>query len=156
MTSSGSRERTTMKPLFRVLAVACLAGLVGCGGGSRYSQPMAPPVAPPSAMPVSAPAGSQGVYNWQEVPQGQQVPVSRAVFDQAGYQVYAASGETIVVPFVNQNLYAMKFGRSNTGQTYFVNEGDAPVLYLRDGDSLENAAAQGARWYPISPSYTYT
>src|SRR5262249_54776882 len=80
----------------------------------------------------------------------------RAVFDQGGYQIYAVSGETIVVPFANNNLYVMKFGRSNNGQTYFVNEGDAPVLYLRNGDTLENAAAAGARWYPISPSYTYT
>src|SRR5438034_1084223 len=80
---------------------------------------------PGGMQPAGAP--SMGVYQWQDVPQGQQVPVNRATFDQGGYKVYAASGETIVVPFANQNLYAMKFGRSYTGQAYFVNEGDAPV-----------------------------
>jgi hypothetical protein len=115
---------------------------------------MAPPVAPPA--PVAAAPGSGGVFDWHDVPQGQQVPINRAVFDQGGYQLYAASGETIAVPFQNQNLYAMKFGRANSGATYFVNEGDAPVLYLRNGDSLENASAQGARWYPIPPDYRYT
>jgi hypothetical protein len=96
------------------------------------------------------------VFQWQDVPQGQQVPITRAVFDQGGYQLFAATGETIVVPFVNQNLYAMKFGRTGGGQSYFVNEGDAPVLYLRPGDFLENAAAQNARWYPLPDTYPYT
>ena len=95
------------------------------------------------------------VYQWQDVPQGQQVPVTRATFDQGGYQILANSGETIVVPFVNQKLYALKFGRTS-GQTYFVNDGTAPVLYLAPGSYLENAAAQNARWYPIPNDYAYT
>ncbi len=60
------------------------------------------------------------------------------------------------MPFENQNLYVLRFGRSYGPNMYFVNEGDAPTLYLRNGDFLENAAAQNARWYPISPDYNYT
>lgn len=137
--------------MFAAAALA-IASLIGCS----HPQPvtMAPPIGgQPGGQPV---ASSAGVYDWHDVPQGQQVPVQRAVFDQGGYQIYAASGETIVVPFANQNLYVMKFGRSNNGSTYFVNDGNAPILFLRNGDSLENASAQGARWYPISPDYNYT
>jgi hypothetical protein len=142
---------------FVLLGLLGLVGLSGCGGGNQYSQqPIS--AAPPAGVsaPVAAPVGgvpSQGVYNWQDVPRGQQVPINRAVFDQAGYQIYAASGETIAVPFANQNLYVMQFGRSQTGQSYFVNEGSVPVLYLRPGDFLENAAAQGARWYPLPDGF---
>src|SRR5205807_10468964 len=77
-------------------------------------------------------------------------------FDQGGYQIFAQSGETIVVPFVNQNLYAMRFGRSASGQPYFVNEGDAPVLYLPPNFGLENSAAANARWYPLPADYSYS
>src|SRR5262245_21015932 len=95
------------------VTAALLIGLTGCA--SQRPVAMAPPVAP---MPANGAApGAGGVFNWQDVPRGQQVPISRAVFDQGGYQLYAASGETIVVPFVSQNLYAMKFGRSNSGTT---------------------------------------
>ena len=94
------------------------------------------------------------VFQWEQIPVGQQVPVRGAEFDQGGYQIFAQSGETIVVPFVNQNLYAMKFGRSS-GQAYFVNEGGTPILYLPPGGYVSNAAAQGARWYPIPSDYAY-
>ena len=70
------------------------------------------------------------MYKWQDVPVGQQVGIARAQFDQGGYQLVTDTGDTIVVPFVNQNLYVMRFGRSN-GQTYFVNENGAPTLYCR-------------------------
>src|SRR2546423_8340594 len=106
--------------------IALLGTMLVAGCHSNQPVTMAPPVGgatpPPSAGQVT---GGQ-VYNWPDVPQGQQIPVSRASFDQGGYQIYAATGETIVVPFANQNLYVMKFGRSGTGQTYFVNEGTAP------------------------------
>jgi hypothetical protein len=96
------------------------------------------------------------VYNWRDVPAGQQVPITRAVFDQGGYQLYAASGETIAVPFENQNMYVMKFGRTS-GQMYFINENNTtPTLYVREGAFLENAAAQGAKWYPFPQNYAYT
>jgi hypothetical protein len=108
---------------------------------------MAPPVASNNAQ-------GGGVYQWQDVPANQQVPITRATFDQGGYQIFAQSGETIVVPFANSNLYVMKFGRSNSGQPYFVNENGTPVLYLSPGMGLENAAAQGALWYPIPQTYT--
>ena len=127
-------------------------GTVGCM--SRQPVNMAPPVvAPPMTASVQAGAGS--VYDWHDVPQGQQVPLTRAVFDQGGYQLYAASGETIVVPFANQNMYVMKFGKTG-GDMYFINEGGAPTLYVRDGAFLENAAAQGARWYPFPQNYAYS
>src|SRR5439155_25986868 len=143
------RRRMTQR-WFPAAAAALLFGLAGCY--STRPVAMAPPIAPPAA----AAPGSGGVFDWRQVPQGQQVPITRAVFDQGGYQIYAASGEAIAVPFENQNLYAMKFGRSNSGTTYFVNQGDAPILYLRNGDSLENASAQGARWYPIPVLYQFT
>src|SRR5207247_9122596 len=107
-----------------ILACAAVAALVAAAGcASQRPVSMAPPIGPAPQVGMAPPGGMQpagapsmGVYQWQDVPQGQQVPVSRATFDQGGYQVYAASGETIVVPFANQNLYAMKFGRSYTGQ----------------------------------------
>jgi hypothetical protein len=142
--------------LLNTVGVIGLLSLFGCG-----SQPppanMAPPVnnAPPMASaPMGAPMG-QNVWQWQDVPQGQQIPVTRAVFDQAGYQIFANTGETIVVPFANNNLYVMRFGRTG-GQPYFVNEGDAPVLYVRPDFALENASAQGARWYPLPDNYAYS
>src|SRR5581483_9789127 len=101
-------------------AAALVFGLAGCY--STRPVAMAPPVQsapPPMAAQMGSPQGmapnDAGVFDWHQVPQGQQVPVNRAVFDQGGYQIFAASGETIVVPFANQNLYAMKFGRSGTG-----------------------------------------
>ena len=101
---------------------------------------MAPPIAPmPQSPPQSQGYGGQqappqqppaggSAYPWTEVPAGQQVPITRAVFDQGGYQLFAGSGETIIVPFVNQNMYVMKFGRSSTGGMYFVNDGAVPTL----------------------------
>ncbi len=147
----------------RLLAAGLASLAIAVAGCSHNQQPanMAPPVnggggpgAVASAPPVDA-GGQSGVYNWQDVPQNQDVPIARAVFDQGGYQLYAESGETIVVPFANQNLYVMKFGRSNSGRTYFRNEASVPVLYLRPGDSLSNAAAQNARWYPIPDDFRY-
>lgn len=116
---------------------------MGMGNGN-----MAPPVATNSAQ-------GAGVYQWQDVPANQQVPITRATFDQGGYQIFAQSGETIVVPFANNNMYVMKFGRSNSGN-YFVNENGVPTLFLQPGQGLENAAAQGALWYPIPQNYAYS
>jgi len=98
-------------------------------------------------------AAPDSVFNWTEIPQNQQVPITRAVFDKGGYQLYDTVGETIVVPFSNQNLYVMKFGQSTTGSMYFVNDGSVPILYVPRDGYLENAAASGARWYPFSQDF---
>ncbi len=134
---------------FATMGLSAL-GLAGCV--AQKPVVMAPPVAPPA--PAVAASNGQ-VYNWRDVPTGQEVPITRAVFDQGGYQLYAASGETIAVPFENQNLYAMKFGKTS-GAMYFVNDGSSPTLFVREGMSLENATAQGARWYPFPANYAYT
>lgn len=94
------------------------------------------------------------VYSWQDVPKGQQVSVCCVTFDQGGYQITAQTGGTIVVPFVNQNLYALRFGHSTSGQPYFVNEGDAPSLYVPANFSLASSANATARWTPLPASYT--
>jgi hypothetical protein len=95
------------------------------------------------------------VFNWTEVPQNQRVPLTRAVFDKGGYQLYDTQGETIIVPFANQNLYVMKFGLSDDGSTYFENEGTVPVLYIPRDGYLENASAPGTRWFPFPKEYHY-
>jgi hypothetical protein len=147
-------------PRSRFTLLALPAVMLAAGCGPQVMQPplaQAPPMAKAGPSGYNAPPnqGGAGVYQWQDVPMNQRVPITRAVFDQGGYQIFAESGETIVVPFVNQNLYAMKFGQTN-GAPYFVNEGSAPVLYLSPGGYLENAAAHGARWYPFSQNYAYT
>ena len=150
-----------MKLLHSTILAATLPLLAGC---SQNSPPvmMAPPTTPVTinqqgGQDGQGQLGQQGgqAYNWTEVPTGQQVPIQRAVFDQGGYQMYSQQG-TIVVPFANQNLYVMKFGRSTTGGMYFVNNGQFPTLYIPAGASLENAAQPGARWYPFPQNYAYT
>jgi hypothetical protein len=100
-------------------------------------------------------SGQNGAYNWTDVPVNQQVQIQRAVFDQGGYQLYSPQG-TIVVPFANQNMYVMKFGQSNNGGMYFINNGQYPTLFLPPGASLSNAAQPGAQWYPFPQNYAYT
>ena len=124
------------------------AGLAGCG--------MRPQGAIPPPQPVlqqheySPPV--MNVFNWRSVPVGQRVPVERAAFDRDGYQITTPDG-VIVIPFANQNLYVLKFARSQNGGTYFENQGAAPALYLASGFGLANAAAQNAMWYPLPDSY---
>jgi hypothetical protein len=98
-------------------------------------------------------ASADSVFQWTEVPQGQKVPLTRAVFDQSGYQLYDTAGETIVVPFIDNNLYVMKFAPSTDGTLYLVNQGDVPVLYIPRGSYLENASEPGTRWYPFSKDF---
>jgi hypothetical protein len=127
---------------------------------------MAPPIQQTAQMALPMNSGMNGnmqgsspqqggVYNWQDVPANQQIGIVRAQFDQGGYQLVSDSGDTIVVPFVNQNLYVMRFGRSNR-QTYFVNDNGVPTLFLAQGVGLTNAAAQGAMWYPIPNDFNYS
>ena len=136
--------------LLATISLLALGALTGCYKEKPVA--MAPPV---SAPPPAAPSNGE-VYQWQDVPKGQEIVINRAVFDQGGYQLYASTGETIVVPFANQNMYVMKFGKSENGGMYFVNDGSTPTLFVPNGAGLENAAAQGAKWYPFPQNYTYT
>ena len=133
--------------------------LAGCSHNSPPPVMLAPPSAP---VTISQPLGrtpgagqAAGVYNWTDVPVGQSIPISRAVFDQGGYQLFSLQG-TIVVPFANQNMYVMKFGQSQTGSLYFVNSGQFPTLYIPPGAGLQNAAQAGSTWYPFPQNYNYT
>ncbi len=134
--------------LLAAIALMGAAGLTGCG---MRPQGAIPPPQPVLMQHEYSPPVSN-VFDWRSVPRGQRLPVERAAFDREGYQITTPDG-TILVPFANQNLYVMKFARSFRGGTYFVNQGDAPVLYLADGFGLQNAAAQNAVWYPLPPAY---
>jgi hypothetical protein len=120
---------------------------------------MAPPIVADSTQTTTSAtpnASANTVFNWSEVPQNQNVPINRAVFDQGGYQLYDNAGETLVVPFANNNLYVMKFAVSGDGTTYFVNTGSYPVLYLPKDGYLENASVAGAKWYPFTNGFNPT
>ena len=141
------------------LGLAALTGL-SLAAGTAFADgetTMAPPItgasAPLSAGNAGVNASADSVFNWQEIPANQQVPLSRATFDQGGYQLYDTVGETIVVPFTNQNLYVMKFAESPNGNLYFENEGGFPVLYVPKGGFLENATVAGARWFPLGENF---
>jgi len=117
---------------------------------------MAPPVQSDWSQTQSttpADVSADNVFNWSEVPQNQQVPITRGVFDQGGYQLFDTAGETIVIPFTNDNLYVMKFAVSDTGSMYFINTGGAPILYVPENGYLENEAVPGAKWYPFTPDF---
>jgi len=137
------------------LAVVCSSLLLGVSAVyADDPEAMAPPVASAgSDGGGSTSATSDSVFNWSDVPQNQRVTVDHATFDEGGYQIYDTSGETIVVPFKSDDLYVMKFAISDDDTMYFVNKGNAPVLYVPEGGYLENATVSGARWYPFPPSY---
>lgn len=141
------------------LGFMALTGLTLAAGAALADDPttMAPPIdgmsAPLSAGNAGVNASADSVFNWQEIPANQQVPLARATFDQGGYQLYDTVGETIVVPFTNQNLYVMKFAESPNGNLYFENEGGFPVLYVPKGGFLDNATVAGARWYPLGENF---
>jgi hypothetical protein len=142
----------------RALGTAAAAGLLLAATHAFAADPvtMAPPIQLPDTVATAADsdnASQDTVFKWTEIPQDQQVPLTRAVFDRGGYQLYDTVGETIVVPFTNQNLYVMKFGLSTNGHMYFVNQGSVPVLYLPKDGYLENAAVSGARWYPFGKDF---
>ena len=140
------------------LSLAVAAGL-SLAAGTAFAQDdptsMAPPVqsSAPAGLGAGTNAAADSVFNWQEIPANQQVPLTRAAFDQGGYQLYDTAGETIVVPFTNQNLYVMKFATSPNGSLYFENQGGYPVLYVPKGGFLENATVSGARWYPFGQNF---
>jgi hypothetical protein len=158
-----SSRAKVLRNLSPLLVVPALLG-VGCGRQQPVN--MAPPVgnapvvntAPPitNASQQGAVPTGDNVFDWHDVPANQQVPITRGVFDQSGYQLFAASGETIVVPFANQNMYVMRFGKSTNGGMYFTSDGAIPTLYVPNGGYLENSVAQGARWFPFPQNYAYT
>jgi hypothetical protein len=138
-----------------------LAAMLALTVAARADDPVAMATGGQSAVDQPAPGGAaddtqDSVFNWSEVPANQQVPITRAVFDETGYQLYDTAGETIEVPFAGDNLYVMKFAVSQTGEMYFVRDGDTPILYVPDGGYLENATVQGARWYPFTPDFQPT
>ncbi|MGI4789664.1 MAG: hypothetical protein ACRYFS_12525 [Janthinobacterium lividum] len=155
-----------MKPL-SILSFISVGGAAFVLAGCSHNNPpvaMAPPANPVTiSQPMDqnsngqdmASSGQTGAYNWTDVPIGQQVQITRAVFDQGGYQLYSPQG-TIVVPFANQNMYVMKFGQSQNGGMYFVNSGQFPTLYVPPGASLGNASQPGAQWYPFPQNYAYS
>jgi hypothetical protein len=110
-----------------------------------------PTSVPSPANSTSTPASS--VFTWEEVPENQNVPISRAVFDKGGYQLYDTVGETIVIPFKDKNLDVLKFGVSQDDTMYFVNTGPSPVLYVPENGYLENGNVPGAKWYPFTPKF---
>ena len=131
-----ARNKTMLSRLLATLALgaAIVALLIGLPGIAR--------------------ADNSNVFDWTDVPQNQVVPVERAAFDAGGYQIYDTTGDTIVVPFTNNNLYVMQFAPSGDGTMHFVNsDGNVPILYVPDGGYLENANVSGARWYPFSPGF---
>jgi hypothetical protein len=103
---------------------------------------------------VIAPSVSESAtFQWSDIPQNQNIPIQRSVFDRGGYQLYDASGDAIVVPFTNNNLYVLKFAVSGNGETYFVNTGQAPVLYLPENGYVQNGTDPSAHWYPFSTQF---
>ncbi|MGI4788927.1 MAG: hypothetical protein ACRYFS_08750 [Janthinobacterium lividum] len=145
------KTRSAAKLFPAALRLAVAAGTLLTATAALADDPtsMAPPVQ------INAPSGvtADSVFNWQEVPAKQQVPLTRATFDQGGYQLYDTAGETIIVPFANQNLYVMKFARSDNGTLYFVNSGKTPLLYVPQDGYLENATVAGAHWYPFGQNF---
>lgn len=108
---------------------------------------------PPSSASENVSSASSSVFDWRDVPLNEPVLLQSAAFDEGGYQLYDTAGETIVVPFENQNLYVLKFARSSDGSMYFVNQGDFPLLTIPDGGYLSNSTVDGARWYPFPGDY---
>jgi len=151
-----SRIGATKAKIFQgALSLAVAAGLsfVTAGASADVPTTMAPPIQMSAPATSGDNASADSVFHWQEVPANQQVPLVRAAFDQGGYQLYDTQGETIIVPFTDQNLYVMKFAQSSNGKMYFVNEGDYPVLYVPKNGYLENATVAGARWYPFGEDF---
>ena len=138
----------------RINQLGLAAALVLTGGTVRiFADPAPVSIAPPVSTGAPAIADSDSTFQWTEVPQNQKVPLTRAVFDQNGYQLFDTAGETVLVPFTDNNLYVMKFAPSPDGTLYLINQGDVPVLYVPAGGYLENAAVAGARWYPFPDDF---
>jgi hypothetical protein len=152
LTCTHNRSETARN---RFVAALCVLAIIAILRPLHADGPvtMAPPVQAASSGATGSTGAAATVFNWQEIPVNQNVPITRGIFDQGGYQLFDKAGETIVVPFTDNNLYVMKFALSDDGTTYFVNSGTAPILYLPENGYLENASASGARWYPFTPRW---
>jgi hypothetical protein len=154
MDNSGRQRNKQNGGRTAIVATAAALLAIATAAQADDSVTMAPPIGGSSISAGGAyNTSADSVFNWSEVPVNQQVPLRRAAFDQGGYQLYDTAGETIVVPFTNDNLYVMKFAPSPDGTLYFVNEGSAPVLYVPQGGYLDNATVPGGKWYPFSDEF---
>ncbi|MBC7806256.1 MAG: hypothetical protein H7145_08905, partial [Akkermansiaceae bacterium] len=143
---------TTRRAIMGAMLVAGFAAVTG----DAIADPPVSMASPQNTATQAGPGGNlgtAGVFNFRDVPANQHVPLIRAAFDQGGYQLFDAVGETIVVPFVNQDLYVMKFALSPNDTTYFVNDNGVPILYVPRSGYLENATVPGAKWYPFSENF---
>lgn len=155
MQNGSLRGQSTKNRVLRALTapavgLGILALMSTAFADSDQAYNMAPPVQNAAAANT---VNQDDVFQWTEVPQNQDVPIVRATFDEGGYQLYDNVGETIVVPFTNDNLYVMKFAVSPTGKMFFVNTGAAPTLYVPRNGYLVNATVPGAKWYPFTKSF---
>jgi len=125
--------------------------------GARTAYPSAPvigahsPIAPTDSDGALTPTASE--YSWNLAPVDQHITILRATFDKGGYQLRTASGNLIVVPFSERNMFVMKFALTEDGGTYFVNSGSAPVLYMPADGYVENATLRGSFWYPFNRQF---
>ncbi len=145
---------------------------ISCGGSSAFAQepplslvpsigvastpsvaPREPVQQPPAAAANPAPRRKAAV-SWNAVTPGTPVPLSRANFDNGGYQLFDTAGGSIRVPFANNDVHVMKFAVSPDNTTFFVNDGTAPVLHIPRDICLYNTAVPGARWYPFSARFS--
>ena len=139
-----------------LVVLICIASLFIAASRGFGDEPasLAPPVANNGGCDGTTPAAtSSSVFNWHEVPVNRDVPIERAAFDKGGYQLTDSLGETIVVPFHNNNLYVMKFAQSPDGTTYFVNTGSTPILYLPESGYLANTSDPGGIWHPFTAQW---
>jgi hypothetical protein len=147
---NGSRKYLSV--LTGSLAALMATSLLTIGPAKSFADPqsMAPPI---EINNDAAPSNSNSVFNWSDVPQNQRVPLTNETFDKSGYQLYDSQGETILVPFKNDNLYVMKFAVSPDGTTFFENADGTPVLYVPQDGYLVNQSAGGAKWFPFTKDF---
>ncbi len=152
--------QTNLHTVRRGVIGALIVGLSSLASAAMADPPesMAPPLGTATSIGTlddgqTKNTAPSSVFNFADIPSGEQVALTRAVFDQGGYQLYDTEGETIVVPFTNQNLYVMKFATSPNDTMYFVNDNGTPTLYVPRYGYLENATVPGAKWYPFSERF---
>jgi len=143
-------KTNVMRSVLIVPAMFAAAFIMQSSAKSDTTVPLAPPIAVPTS---SATTADTDPFDWHEVPANEKVTIVRATFDQGGYQLFDDVNEVILVPFVNNNLYVMKFGRSTSNHIMFENVDGVPVLYVPNNCYLENATTPTARWYPFSDDF---
>jgi hypothetical protein len=147
-----------LAPMLSMLALCCaLSAPVSLAAQTPDPTPVKPAGqaqdAASSADAAFNSAAVPGPTPVSEVPKGKQIPVAGVKFDQGGYMVREEAGQTVDVPFANNNLDVMRFGRSTTGQAYLVNEDAGPVLYVPNHYFVTSNVAESVRWQPLPDSY---